>query len=253
MLLFQDAKPGPCLPAQRSTLDNVELKKQGAAILGNTSACDSNVLLHDNRTSLTNVCALQRLCWSLLGKAMFKVSTSTGINLFFFYSSYTVILGILVFHLSASQESSFLLRKNVNIRKCDAFFARKKKSSQWESIICSLQNWQVSSWKVYCCTKKKYCSSLKMLGIWTLLSHCMSFSCSSVSLFVKQPSCVTLDSLYFPHRAGTLCAFFIITTKVPGCSQWRSYWHIIEKKKVSCIPSVFSAPGAKAHRVWQSK
>lgn len=133
MLLFQDAKPGPCLPAQHSTLDNVELKKQGAAILGMLVLVNSNMLLHDNKTSLTNVCALQRLCWSLLGKAMFKVSTSTGINLFFFYFSYTVILGFLVFHLSASQESSFLLRKNVNIRICGTAFCWKKRKAVSEN------------------------------------------------------------------------------------------------------------------------
>lgn len=64
--------------------------------------------------------------------------------LFFFYSSsYTIVLGILMFPLFASQESSFLFRKNLNIRKC-GIFCKKNRREKKVVRIYHLFTWKLA-------------------------------------------------------------------------------------------------------------
>lgn len=126
---------GPGLPAQNSTLTN-EVELTPALVIVITYC----YVTTEHRWSVFLL--LQGLCWSPF-LLLILLYGNDG------HSSCVV-------PHSASQEPSFLFRKSINIGKC-GFSCKKigrKKVSQGESIIYSLPNCQVSSWKVYCCPNK---------------------------------------------------------------------------------------------------
>lgn len=129
-------------------------------------------------------------------------------------------MDLLIFPPFASLRIFFIFRKKIDIRKCGLFpppqEKQGKKSCKWEFIICSLQNHRFHFGRFTVVLRRNtVCWLLKMFNMniwtwtkWTLLPYYASFLCSSVSPFVKQPSCATV--LYLPEKAGTprQCSFF---------------------------------------------